>query len=279
MNILQTLHPIYVIICEYLNEFWRLLIERNMIEEPRVLLALIIASCSYYFILYKFISEMLHKTLSLDLEENKLEYLHIYSTSKSSLVLGNITGKIIFICILGAWFLDNNNGYYPIIGTLRIFIPPLVAVHLFTLVMLQSLIGIKISKIEAKRLEQSLSVIKSVVCLKNGKRLSGGLINLDILKGFKYLYLRLDSGAFHAIDKKEIAHLYLQKNRINDSALSESKFKQGPNSLRLENNLKEQFNSVRHYDTNGFFIFNTNRIDTNTKYIICPKSEAKFITQ
>jgi hypothetical protein len=249
------------------------IVKANLIESPLVLATLLITSCAYYYILCKSIGSLLQDGLKNSGRADNLERLSIVERIDKILVVGNFTGIVTLSLAVWSLFVNCADGSTTECKLLLLFVPLLAAVHLMSLVSIQFYFGVANYRHEMKKMRAAVHVIKAAVYLTSGKKITGGLMDLNVLKDYDHFTIRFDNGELHCIRIDCVSRIYLQDNVIDHEALQVRKFNRGPGTFLLNSRPDEKYEDVFFYDTPRFRVIKTFRKDTNTRFVIAPGRE------
>lgn len=125
-------------------------------------------------------------------------------------------------------------------------------------------------EIESSIQEQSLDLMRvdAVVYFKNRSKLRGQLENFGFLQGHPYIGFKTYEGNSILLDAKETSVIFLQNGYGRKQSFRNSKFTEGPKTLRLNLSKQELFPNCKYYRESGFVIAKSTKLTTNSRFVI-----------
>ncbi len=251
----------------------------DLVAKPLTILMLISVFVAAQFGLLKFLSDSLRKTKSQWERPERVGSLEFATRFERFIFYVGIASAFAVGLTLIRWIYPchGSNHTNIICQATNTLIPILIFTILFSTCILTVVAGDGVFWREAKRLKNSLAGIDAVVCFKNGRRLTGGLYNLNVIKGYPYFKMRLSEGNNMWIDSTKIAAIFLLRSSHSEKELPEKEFTEGPRSLVLKLGADETFEYSHYFEQSGLYVFRCYKKDTNTRCVIAPKAIIDFI--
>lgn len=251
----------------------------DLVAKPLTILMLISVFIAAHFGLLKFLSESLRKTKSQWERQERIDSLEFATwVERFAFCVGIVSAFAVGLTLIRWIYPCHGSNHTNIICQATNTLIPLLTVSILSsLCFLTVVAGDGVFRRESKRLKSSLAGIDAVVCFKNGRRLTGGLYNLNVIKGYPYFRMRLSEGNNMWIDSTKIAAIFLLRSSHSEKALPEKEFTEGPRSLVLKLGAGETFEYSHYFEQSGFHVFRCYKKDTNTRCVIAPKAKVDFL--